>query len=90
MASVGFTCRQDLSKKGDPILVADDALGFDADTKFNAEQEVAAAYVELNIPFVTSTMNAVVTTSISHSRGVTSTSRERHQSVDEITSQSKS
>jgi iron complex outermembrane receptor protein len=55
---VGFDLRrQDLSKKGDPILVADDALGFDADTKFNAEQEVAAAYVELNIPFVTSTMN---------------------------------
>ena len=55
---VGFDLRrQDLSENGDPILVADDALGFDAETKFEAEQEVAAAYVELNIPFVTSAMN---------------------------------
>jgi len=55
---VGFDLRrQDLSQEGDPILVADDALGFDADTEFNAKQEVAAGYLELNIPFVTSEMN---------------------------------
>ncbi len=54
---VGFDLRrQDLSQNADPILVADDGLGFDADTKFKAEQKVAAAYLELNIPFVSSTM----------------------------------
>ena len=49
--------RQDLSHEADPILVADDAIGFDADTRFDAEEEVVAAYIELNIPFVTSAMN---------------------------------
>lgn len=52
--------RQDLTQKGDPVLAADDALGFDADTRFDARQEVAAAYVELNIPFVTSAMNVTL------------------------------
>jgi iron complex outermembrane receptor protein len=55
---VGFELRrQDLSQNGDPILVAHDGLGFEAGTKFKAEQKVAAAYLELNIPFVSSTMN---------------------------------
>ena len=55
---VGFELRrQELSQNADPILVADDGLGFEADTKFKAEQKVAAAYLELNIPFVSSTMN---------------------------------
>ena len=54
---VGFELRlQELSQNGDPILVAHDGLGFDAGSKFKAEQEVAAAYLELNIPFVSSTM----------------------------------
>ena len=38
---VGFELRrQDLSQNGDPILVADDALGFDTDTKFEAEENI--------------------------------------------------
>ena len=54
---VGFELRrQELSQNADPILVADDGLGFEADTKFKAEQKVAAAYLEVNIPFVSSTM----------------------------------
>jgi iron complex outermembrane receptor protein len=55
---VGFDLRrQDLSHRGDPVLVAGDALGFDADTRFNADQKVAAAYAELHVPLVTSAMN---------------------------------
>ena len=55
MASI--CARQDLTNNADPVLVADDGLSFDADTKFSASQDVAGAYLELNLPFVVSAMN---------------------------------
>ena len=48
--------REELTHAGDPVLVAADSLGYDANTQFDAEQEVGATYVELNIPIVTSAM----------------------------------
>ncbi|MBA3386117.1 MAG: TonB-dependent receptor, partial [Chthoniobacterales bacterium] len=55
---VGFDFRhQELSQVPDPILVAGDQLGFNAAPAFDTQQDVSAAFLELNIPLVSSTMN---------------------------------
>lgn len=53
----GFDFRhEELDQVPDPILVAGDQLGFNASTIFHTKKDVAAAFVEINIPLVSSTM----------------------------------
>ncbi|MDQ6912148.1 MAG: TonB-dependent receptor [Verrucomicrobiota bacterium] len=54
---VGFDLRhEELLQIPDPILVAGDVLGFQPSVPLDTEQDVSAAFLELNIPIVSSTM----------------------------------
>jgi outer membrane receptor protein involved in Fe transport len=37
--------------------VADDGLSYETETKYDADQDIWAGYLELNLPLITSTMN---------------------------------
>nr|MBA3387245.1 TonB-dependent receptor [Chthoniobacterales bacterium] len=53
----GFDFRhEELSQVPDPILLVNDQLGFSPSTLFYTQRDVAAAFVEISIPLVSSTM----------------------------------
>ncbi|MDQ3313904.1 MAG: TonB-dependent receptor, partial [Verrucomicrobiota bacterium] len=54
---VGFDFRhEELSQVSDPILLVNDQLGFSPSTLFYTQRDVAAAFVKISIPLVSSTM----------------------------------
>lgn len=63
--AVGFEFRrEELRNNGDPVQVADDSLSYETETKYDADQDVWAGYLELNLPLITSTMNVPMVRSL--------------------------
>ena len=56
--AIGYEHRESRTQQvPDPVQKAGDQLGFNSSTAFKFKQEVDSVFTEVNIPFVTSTMN---------------------------------